>query len=83
MDGSLTRDDVWVTTKIFHFSAGICLNSVGNTFVGMGDPNADVKKEMNIAFEMCLKEMNLGYVDCLLMHWPSSPETKDADLARK
>ena len=61
MNGSLKREDVFVTTKVFHYRA-----------FGMGKKGVDVKKEMNIAIEKCLVELNLGYVDCLLMHWPSS-----------
>jgi len=47
------------------------------------EANLDVKKEMMIAFENSLFEMNLGYVDMLLMHWPGDPKSKDAAHNRK
>lgn len=77
MEGSIKREDMFVTTKIFHMPVPLALNHLKKTFDMSKEANLDVKKEMMVAFETSLDEMNLGYVDMLLMHWPGDPGSKD------
>lgn len=81
--GELKREDVWVTTKVFHPpSGGMSLDNYPRTFVEM--PSADMpieelKDRMRRDIHHSLAELNLGYVDLLLMHFAGCPGTRGAE----
>jgi diketogulonate reductase-like aldo/keto reductase len=78
-----SRQDVWITSKIFHPP------SPSNTFdiSHMADlPNMtpeQVSKETKRHFEVSLHELGVGYIDLMLLHWPSLPSMPDADMNRQ
>eukprot|EP00906_Rhabdomonas_costata_P003116 RCo004789 len=81
--GRLKRNEVFVTTKVFHPPVPVGLNHIGKT-LDMLNPEIqkDLKGRVLHDFERCLDELNLGYVDLLLMHWPGVFHTKDGALNR-
>jgi diketogulonate reductase-like aldo/keto reductase len=76
--GELKRDDFFITTKVFHPPAALALNSINKSF-DMADESIDIKSRILIDFERSLDELNLGYVDLLLMHWPGSFNSNDKE----
>lgn len=63
------REDFFITTKVFHMPADIASNSIGKT-LDMTNPSINIKERVLYDFEKSLDELNLGFVDLLLMHWP-------------
>lgn len=78
----ITRDEVFICSKIFHPKAPLALNTIGHSW-DMMDQSIDAKSRVQYDFERCLDELNLGYLDLLLMHWPGTWENQDQDHARK
>ncbi len=66
--GKLQREDLFLTTKVFHPAAGIALNAIGKT-LDLATVT-DIKARVLYDFERSLDELGHGYVDLLLMHWP-------------
>lgn len=73
------RNDVWIQTKIFH------PNATPMTFGITHMPNLDQMSPTEISqltlehAEMSLMQLNVGYVDLLLLHWPSGVRNDDDD----
>lgn len=71
MEGRLSREEVFITSKIYH---------PPSPWFGMEsttiDPNAlsvdEITAKMHAHFEKSLVELGLGYVDLMLLHWPSA-----------
>jgi len=79
--GSVKREDLFVTSKVFHPSAEIALNRLGKCFDFSLEPS-QVKARILLDIEKCLDELNLGYLDLLLMHWPGNHNTTDVERGR-
>ncbi len=79
--GTKRRSDFFITTKVFHAPAPFSLNAIEKSMAL--DGSVDVRKRTLIDFEKSLDELNLGYVDLLLMHWPGQWNTTDAALNRR
>jgi diketogulonate reductase-like aldo/keto reductase len=79
--GSVKREDVFVTTKVFHPHAEIALNRLGRSFDFSLDLS-QVKERILLDVEKSLNELNLGRVDLLLMHWPGNHNTTDEARGR-
>lgn len=80
-EGRLKRSDVFVTTKLFHPPADVGFTRLGNAIdiaQYMADESLDIKERILGDFERCLHELNLGYVDLLLAHWPGAHGTTDS-----
>jgi len=76
------RNNIWITSKIFHPP------SPDNTFeiTYMDLPNmtpAQVSKETKRHFETSLQELGVGYIDLMLLHWPSLPSMPNATMNRQ
>lgn len=78
--GDLTRDDVFIVSKVFHPKASVGFNHL-NSSVDMEyyltHPEADLKQRILNDIERCLLELNVGYLDLLLAHWPGEHNTTD------
>ena len=65
------RDDVFITTKVFHAPApGFGLVANHQVDLETMTPK-DVTVQTAKHIEQSLKELGVGYIDLLLMHWPS------------
>jgi len=73
--GQLTdRRNLWITTKIFHPDATSITFGISHLpFLHEMTP-AQVTQAVQQQFEECLKELHLGYVDLILLHWPSGKD---------
>lgn len=75
MQERLTRQDVFITTKLAHPGQ----NLIYKTFDWTAP---DMEEKLRRDFGASLDELNVGYVDLLLVHWPGDfatidkPETK-------
>lgn len=77
--GVLTRDDVFVTTKIYHpENPGL----FGKTF-NMALPADQQKALVTEHAYNSLEELGLGYFDLLLVHWPGDFGSKDKAVNRQ
>jgi diketogulonate reductase-like aldo/keto reductase len=77
-----SREDVFITTKVFHQPApgfGLAANHQIN--LESMTPE-DVTKLTEEHIEQCLKELGVGYIDVMLMHWPSI-EGQSEEISRK
>jgi diketogulonate reductase-like aldo/keto reductase len=71
--GSLKREDVFVVSKVFHGPSPVANNSLGvsvDIAAFLADSSLDIRSRIKHDYERCLAELNLGYLDLLLMHWP-------------
>lgn len=71
MEGKLSREDIFITSKIYHGPApGF---SMETTTIDMSNLSVEeVTATMHAHFEKCLVELGVGYVDLMLLHWPSA-----------
>lgn len=83
MNGWLqNREDVFITTKVFHEpAAGFGLAANHQVNLEYMSPE-EVAKQTEQHIEQCLKELGIGYIDLMLMHWPST-EGQPEDISRK
>lgn len=79
--GNVKREDLWVTTKVFHPPSEIALNTLGKTFDFTLDVSK-IKERVLLDFEKSLHELNLGRVDLVLLHWPGDHKTTDEARGR-
>jgi len=71
-DGTFVRDDIFVTSKVYHPCVPLSLNTQGHAFPmdKINDANFSIKDRITFDIERSLAETNLGYLDLVLMHWP-------------
>ncbi|CAB9507621.1 Deoxymugineic acid synthase 1 [Seminavis robusta] len=77
-----SREDVFLTTKVFHKPApkfGLKRNHQWN-LDDMTPEQVAIQTEDHI--EQCLQELQVGYIDLLLMHWPSG-EGQEEGISRQ
>lgn len=76
ISGELEREDVFITSKVFHGEmAG--LTRRGSTLPLDDMTPEEVADAIEGQFETVLEELNVGYVDLMLMHWPAIMDSKD------
>lgn len=80
--GDLKREDVFITSKVFHPQVPLALNAIGNSW-DLTDREIDVEKRVLHDFERCLAELNIGYLDLLLIHWPGMWDSNDPSHGKK
>lgn len=74
----MKRGDIFVTTKLFHPSVSLALNRLDTTVdmtKYLNDDSLNLKERILTDFERSLHELNLGYIDLLLVHWPGEHGT--------
>jgi diketogulonate reductase-like aldo/keto reductase len=79
--GNVKREDLFVTSKVFHPPDEIVLNRLNKSLDFTLDVSK-VKERILGDIERCLDELNLGQLDLLLMHWPGKFETTDVARGR-
>lgn len=80
-DGSLSRSDVFLTTKLCHPAAPPHVAISHLRTWNMRDVPS-VEQRVRDDFARTLDDLGVGYVDLLLMHWPGSFSETDAAYAR-
>jgi len=79
----IARSDLWITTKIFHHYAHPAFTFPGTCYEA-DDPELEgkLKKMMLGHLQESLRELQLGWVDLVLLHWPSAPNSTDSGKNR-
>lgn len=83
--GELTRDDLFITTKLAHAAVPPQVN-ISHKRTWDPDKVDDIRQKVRDDMVDSLDELGLGYVDLLLMHWPGSfgeNTTGDPDFPRR
>ena len=83
MSGQLRREDVFITSKLFHGEmAG--LTRRGSTLPLDDMTPEEVADAIEGQFELVLEELGVGYVDVMLLHWPAIMDSKsEGNAARR
>jgi len=79
-----SREDVFITTKFFHIPSpdfGLAVNhQVDLETMKPEDVTVQTRKHV----EQCLKELGVGYIDLMLLHWPSvAGQSKEISRQRR
>lgn len=76
-EGDLKREDIFLTTKVFHGKVDIATaNSVMPSMEDLTPEEvSDIVREQ---FERSLHEVGVGYFDLVLLHWPAEMNSKHA-----
>eukprot|EP00587_Corethron_hystrix_P008285 CAMPEP_0113309764 /NCGR_PEP_ID=MMETSP0010_2-20120614/7676_1 /TAXON_ID=216773 ORGANISM="Corethron hystrix, Strain 308" /NCGR_SAMPLE_ID=MMETSP0010_2 /ASSEMBLY_ACC=CAM_ASM_000155 /LENGTH=328 /DNA_ID=CAMNT_0000165079 /DNA_START=156 /DNA_END=1142 /DNA_ORIENTATION=+ /assembly_acc=CAM_ASM_000155 len=81
--GALTREDLFITSKLYHGSMP-GLTRKGTTLDLENMTPEEVSVAVETQFETILEELNLGYVDLMLLHWPAEMDSKhEGNAARR
>lgn len=83
--GELTRDDLFITTKLAHPAAPPHIN-ISHRRTWDPDKVDDIAQRVRDDMVATLDDLGFGYVDLLLMHWPGSfgqPTSSDPEFPRK
>ena len=75
MSGALRRDDVFITSKLFHGEMP-GLTRRGSTLPLNEMTPEEVSDAIEGQFEIILEELGVGYVDLMLLHWPAIMDSK-------
>jgi len=79
--GKLKRKELFVQTKIYHFDTFM---GTSTTTVPMDQLSPEqVTENVSAHVERCLEELGLGYLDQVLVHWPSKPDDNDPTTNRQ
>jgi diketogulonate reductase-like aldo/keto reductase len=76
------RSDVWITSKVFHPYASAALGISHMPTLPSMTPQ-EVQKHTKEFFEKSLLELNIGYVDLMLLHWPGEMKKGTVETNRK
>ncbi len=82
MGGELRREDVFITSKLFH-GAMPELTRRGTTLPLDEMTPGEVADGTEVQFEIILEEFGVGYVDLMLMHWPAVMDSKNPGNAAR
>jgi diketogulonate reductase-like aldo/keto reductase len=71
------RNDVWIQTKVFHPNATQMTFGISHMpYLQQMTPD-QVSQETLRHIETSLLQLNIGYIDLMLLHWPSGLPSKD------
>lgn len=80
--GELSREDVFLTTKIAHPLTPPHVN-ISHLRTWDADKVPDIAQRVRDDFMRSLEDLRVGYVDLLLVHWPGPFGNTDAAFARR
>lgn len=80
--GRITRPDVWITTKVFHPDATHAAFGISHMPAMSTMTPDEVAAQTREHFETSLLQLGVGYVDLLLLHWPSGKGEGDEGTNR-
>lgn len=80
--GELTRDELFITTKLAHPAAPPHIN-ISHLRTLDADTVTDVAARVRDDMLRTLDDLMMGYVDLLLIHWPSPFSNQDPVLGRR
>jgi diketogulonate reductase-like aldo/keto reductase len=75
MSGKLRREDVFITSKLFHGEMP-GLTRRGSTLPLDDMTPEEVGDAVEAQFELILEELGVGYVDVMLLHWPAVMDSR-------
>jgi diketogulonate reductase-like aldo/keto reductase len=81
--GKLSRQDVFITSKIAHPGVPGNIIYLPDLHTCNGHMVIDIRKRVCEQFDKTLDDLGVGYLDLLLMHYPSAFDEKDESFARK
>jgi len=81
-EGSLQREDVFVTTKLAHPNTPPEV-AISHRLTWDWDQVPDIQQRVRDDFEASKEKLGLGHVDLLLMHWPGTFENADKGFAKE
>ena len=83
MSGALRREDVFITSKLFHGEMP-GLTRRGSTLPLDNMTPEECADAIEGQFEVILEELGVGYVDLMLLHWPAIMDSKsEGNAARR
>lgn len=68
--GTLCRSDIFLKSKIYHPCTTVATR--GTTLDLEGMTSQELVRATAAQFEQSLEELGVGYVDCMLLHWPAA-----------
>jgi diketogulonate reductase-like aldo/keto reductase len=82
MDGSLMREELFLTTKLAHPPVP---PEMAMSPLTCYDPRLvdDIDLRTKTDYQKALDEMGIGYFDLILIHWPAGFNESDGDFARQ
>ncbi len=81
-DGTLTRDQVFLTTKLAHPAAPPHI-AISHRLTCDWHTEPDLKQRILDDFDRSKEKAGIGYYDLLLMHWPAPFDNTDAEFGRR
>ena len=78
-----SRTDVWITTKVFHPDATHVTFGISHMPDLSKMSPTEITTTTRHHFETSLLQLNIGYVDLLLLHWPSGKGEGDEEMNRQ
>lgn len=79
--GDLQRKDLFITTKVYQPDSTIDTSNTSTRAATLTP--AQVTDRVTAHVETCLEDLSLGYLDLVLLHWPSKPGDDNAAMNRK
>jgi diketogulonate reductase-like aldo/keto reductase len=81
-DGTISRDDVFLTTKLCHPAAPPHV-AISHLRTWNFRDVKSIEERVRDDFAKSLDDLGVGYVDLCLMHWPGAFNEKDSNFARQ
>ncbi len=81
-DGTLTRDQVFLTTKLAHPAAPPHI-AISHRLTCDWHSQPSLKQRILDDFDYSKEKVGIGYYDLLLMHWPAPFDNTDAEFGRR
>mmetsp|Transcript_17710 Transcript_17710/g.22933 ORF Transcript_17710/g.22933 Transcript_17710/m.22933 type:complete len:350 (+) Transcript_17710:39-1088(+) len=79
----LARSDVWITSKIYNCRRNDVVFKLTRLLEPASKTPQQIAEESEIFFEQSLMNLGVGYIDLMLLHWPSQPGEGAPELNRQ